>query len=83
MSKFFGYVSRFGPLVAALAVGLGGLIATVAPEAKPFVDSVVSVLGALGAQPDAAVLAEVTNVAASSLLVYGGVRKLIGLVRGV
>jgi len=81
MSKFLGYVSRFGPLVAALAVGLGGLIAIVAPEAKPFVDSAVAVLGLLGVEPNAEALSETTSVVASAFLVYGGVRKLISLVR--
>ena len=83
MSKFLGLVSRFGPLVAALAVGLGGLIATVAPEAKPFVDGVVSFLGLFGVQPDAAVLSETTSIVASAFLVYGGVRKLISLVKNI
>lgn len=83
MSKFLGYVSRFGPLVAALAVGLGGLIEVAAPGAKPFVDAVVSFLSVFGAAPDAAIASEVTAVVASGFLVYGGVRKLISLIRAL
>lgn len=81
MAKYLSFVSRFGPLVAALAVGLGGLLAAVAPGAKPVVDGVVAFLSLFGVQPNAAVVGETTSVVASAFLVYGGVRKLISIFR--
>ena len=82
MSSFLTFVGRYGPLVAAFLVGVGGLIATAVPEAKPFVDGAVAALGFLGATPDAAVVSLVGEAVASGLLVYGSVRKLINIVKG-
>lgn len=81
MSKALAFVSRYGPLLAALLVGLGGLIATFAPGATPFVDGFVAFLGFFGAAPDAAVATEVSGIVGSALLVYGGVRKLFNIVK--
>ena len=81
MSKALAFVSRYGPLAAALLVGFGGLIAIFAPSATPFVDGFVALLGFFGAAPDAAVATEVSGIVASALLAYGGARKLINIVR--
>ena len=82
MASFLSFVGRYGPLVAAFLVGVGGLIAVAFPAAKPFVDGAVAALGFLGAAPDAAVVSLVGEVVASGLLVYGSIRKLINIVKG-
>lgn len=81
MGKLVSAVGRYGPLVAAVLVGFGGLLSQFAPEAKPIVDSLVTLLGFLGANADAEVVASVTGVVASALLAYGGTRKTINIVK--
>jgi hypothetical protein len=81
MGKALSFVGRFGPLVAALAVGLGGLLDVVAPGAAPLTGALVAILGFLGAAPDAVLTSEITAIAASALLVYGGIRKVINLIK--
>lgn len=83
MGSFFSLIGRFGPLVAAFGVGLGGLLTVVAPGAKPIVDAFVAFLGFFGATPDVVVTAEITSIVASLFLVYGSVRKLINLVKAI
>lgn len=81
MKNALAVVGRYGPLVSAVLVGLGGLLAQVAPQAKPLVDSVVTLFGFFGAQADAEVVSAFTGVVASALLVYGGARKTINIVK--
>lgn len=83
MGNFLALIGRFGPLVAALGVGLGGLLTVVAPGAKPIVDAFVAFLGFFGATPDAVFTAEIASIVASLFLVYGSVRKLINLVKAI
>lgn len=77
MAAFLKVISRFGPLIAAFLVGLGGVI----PGATPIVDGVVSALGFLGIKPDAESAALFANLAASVLLLYGSVVKGYKLIR--
>jgi hypothetical protein len=81
MGKLVGVVGRYGPLVAAILVGFGGLLSQVVPNAKPVVDSIVTLLGFLGASADTEVVAAITGVVASALLAYGGTRKTINIVK--
>ena len=77
MATVLKLVGRFGPLVAAFLVGLGGVI----PGATPIVDGVISALGFLGIKPDAESAALFANLAASVLLLYGSVVKGYKLIR--
>lgn len=77
MSAILKIVSRFGPLIAAFLVGLGGII----PGATPIVDGVISALGFLGIKPDAESAAMFANLAASILLLYGSIVKGYKLIR--
>ena len=79
--KALSVVGRYGPLVSAVLVGLGGLIGQFFPDAKPVVDSVVTLFGYFGAHADPDVVGSITGVVASALLVYGGARKTVNIVR--
>lgn len=81
MGKLVGSVGRYGPLVAAILVGFGGLLSQFVPEARPVVDSIVTLLGFFGVQADAEVVAAVGGVIASALLAYGGTRKTVNIVK--
>ena len=77
MAAFLKVISRFGPLIAAFLVGLGGVI----PGATPIVDGVISALGFIGVKPDAESAVFFTNLVASALLLYGSVVKGYKLIR--
>jgi len=81
MKNLVAVIGRYGPLVAALVVGVGGLSEAFFPGAAPILNAVSEALKTVGVQPDAGVLEELGAVVASSLLVYGGSRKTYNLVR--
>lgn len=81
MGKLFSAVGRFGPLVAALVVGAGGLAEVFFPGAAPVLTAVAETLKTVGVQPDADVLSGLGATVASALLVYGGSRKTYNIVR--
>ena len=81
MKNALSAVGRYGPLVAAILVGTRGLVSQFFPEARPVVDSIVTLFGFFGAQADADVVGSITGVVASALLVYGGSRKTINIVK--
>lgn len=77
MANFLKLISRFGPLLAAFAVGLVGVI----PGADSVLQGVVSLLGLFGVQPDAETAAQFGNIVAAVLLLYGSVVKFYHLIR--
>jgi len=77
MGKVFQLILRFGPLIAALALG----VKAVYPEAGQVADSIVSVLGAFGVTADPAVLAEIGNATLGITALVGVARKLYALVK--
>lgn len=81
MGKLFSAVGRFGPLVAAIVVGVGGLAEVLFPGATPVLTAVAETLKAVGVKPDADVLSGIGGVVASALLTYGGSRKTYNIVR--
>ena len=81
MDKFLSYILRFGPLVAAFALGLGAVIEQWVPGYTGILNSILSALALFGVNPDASVVAEVGNLVAGAFALLGVARKLISIVK--
>lgn len=81
MGKVVQLVLRFGPLVAAFALGLGAVLEPIVPGYTGVVTSVLGALGIVGVGPDKEVLAELSNVVAGCVALVGVARKLISIVQ--
>ncbi len=80
MSKVLGYVLRFGPLVAAFALGLGAVISIWVPSYGGVLNQILGVLALVGVQPDQALVAEIGNAVAGAIALVGVARKVYALV---
>ena len=81
MGKVMSLLLRFGPLVAAFALGLGAVISLWVPGYTGILNQLLAVLTFAGVQPDQNIVSEVGNVAAGVLALIGVGRKLYGLVK--
>ena len=79
MAKVMQYVLRFGPLVAALALGLAAVIEPLAPGYTGIVTSVLSLLGLVGVGPNAEIVELLATVVAGATALVGVARKLISI----
>ena len=77
MSKLLSFILRYGPLVAAFALGLQALLPA---SGDAIAAQIVSVLGAFGVQPDQAAVGAVGEVIAGATALVGVARKLYALV---
>ena len=81
MSKFWQYVLRFGPLVAAFALGLSAFVEVWVPGFTGILNNILSVLSFVGIKPDTAVIVEIANLVAGITALVGVARKLWALVK--
>ena len=81
MSKLLAYVLRYGPLVAALALGLNAVITPIFPAYAGILNSVLSALALFGVQPNQELVSLVGGVVAGVLALIGFGRKIIALVK--
>ena len=81
MAQVLGYILRFGPLVAAFALGLSALIEVYVPGFTGILNQILSGLGFFGIQPDQAVVSEVGNLVAGAIALVGVARKLWSLIQ--
>ena len=77
MSKVMSYVARYGPLVAAFALGVQAVLPA---SGGAIAAQVVSILSLFGVAPDQAVVGSISAVIAGGLALFGVARKLISLV---
>ena len=76
MGKFFEFILRYGPLVAAAFFGLSYI-----PQFAALAQQVLAFLGLLGAVPDPALVGSGTDLVAALFLLVGAARKLWSLVK--
>ncbi len=81
MGKFMGYLLRYGPLVAAFALGLAAVITPFVPAYAGILNQALGVLAFFGVQPDQAVVGELGNVVAGVLALIGFGRKLWSIIK--
>jgi hypothetical protein len=81
MSKWFAYILRFGPLVAAFALGLAALISIWVPSYTGILNQALSVLSLIGVRPDVALVAELGNAVAGIIALIGVARKVWALIK--
>ena len=81
MGKLLSYLLRFGPLVAAFALGLAAIVEIYVPGYTGILNQILSLLGYVGVQPDVRLVAEIGNIVAGVLALIGFGRKLWSLVK--
>jgi hypothetical protein len=81
MGGFMKSILRFGPLVAAFALGLGAVLEPFVPGYTGIVTAIMSALGLVGVGPDQDVLALFNAFVAGALALIGVARKVYSLVK--
>ncbi len=81
MGKVLSYILRFGPLVAAFALGLAAIIEVYVPGYTGILNQILNLLVFVGVHPDASVVAEVGNIVAGVIALIGVARKLWSLLQ--
>lgn len=82
MGAFLKVILRFGPLVAAFALGLGAVLEPFVPGYTGIVSAVLAGLGLVDIGPDQDVLALFNTFVAGVIALIGVARKLISMVKG-
>ena len=80
MSKVFAFLLRFGPLVAAAALGLSAVLDQFFPGAAALINQVLAFLGLVGVKPDGEVVSGIGEAVAAVFALIGVARKLYSLV---
>ncbi len=81
MNKIMSYILRYGPLVAAFALGLAALISLWVPSYTGILNQILAVLSFVGVQPDQNIVAELGSAVAGVLALVGVARKLWSLIK--
>lgn len=81
MANVLKVVLRFGPLVAAAALGLGAVLEPIVPGYTGIVTQVLSFLGVVGIGPDQDVVANIAAFVAGITALVGVVRKTWSLIQ--
>lgn len=81
MAKALKVILRFGPLVAAFALGLGAVLEPIVPGYTGIVTQVLSFLGVVGVGPDQDVVELVSALVAGVAALVGVARKVWSLVQ--
>lgn len=81
MANLLKYLLRFGPLVAAFALGLAAVLEPLVPGYTGIVTGILGALGLVGVGPDQSVLEVLSTVVAGVVALVGVTRKLISLVQ--
>ncbi len=81
MGKVLSYILRFGPLVAAFALGLAAIIEVYVPGYTGILNQILNLLVFVGVKPDASIVAEVGNIVAGVIALIGVGRKLWSLLQ--
>lgn len=81
MGKVLAVVLRFGPLVAAFALGLGAVIERFVPGYTGIVTQVLSFLGVVGVQADQELVDAIASFVAGAVALVGVGRKLFSLIK--
>lgn len=81
MSKVLALLLRFGPLVAAFALGLAAVLEPLIPGYTGIVNNILGVLGFFGVTPDTEVVSELSGGVAGVLALIGFGRKLWSLIK--
>lgn len=81
MRSFLALVLRFGPLVAAFALGLAAVLEPFVPGYTGIVNNLLGVLGFFGVVPDAEVVTELSGGVAGVLALIGFGRKFWSLIK--
>ena len=76
MANAMKYLLRFGPLVAAAALGLAAVLEPVVPGYTGIVTSILRVLGLVGVGPDQVTSELVATFAAGVVALIGVARKI-------
>ena len=79
MSKILPYILRFGPLVAAFALGLGAVLEPIIPGYTGIVSKILSLIGLVGVGPNQEMLDLVMAFVAGITALVGVARKIIAL----
>ena len=79
MSKILPYILRFGPLVAAFALGLGAVLEPIIPGFTGIVSKILGLLGLVGIGPNQEMLDLVMGLVAGITALVGVARKIIAL----
>ena len=77
MAKIWQYILRYGPLVAALALG----VAAAVPNIAPIINQILSVLGFVGVVPDPNLAAQLGELVVGGLALLGVARKVWNLIK--
>ena len=81
MSKVLALILRFGPLVAAFALGLAAVLEPFVPGYTGILTSVLGLLGLVGVAPDKDVTANIGELVAGTVALVGVSRKLYSLIK--
>jgi hypothetical protein len=81
MSKFLAVILRFGPLVAAFALGLAAVLEPFVPGYTGILTSVLGLLGLVGVTPDQDVTGHIGELVAGTVALVGVSRKLYSLIK--
>ena len=77
MAQVLGYILRFGPLVAAFALG----VAAAVPNIAPIINQILAVLGFAGVVADPNLTAELGNLVVGGVALLGVARKVWNLIK--
>lgn len=81
MSKVMAVILRFGPLVAAFALGLAAVLEPFIPGYTGIVTSVMKLLGLVGVGPDQQLLEMLSAGVAGVVALIGVARKVWALIQ--
>ena len=81
MGNVWQYILRFGPLVAAFALGLAAVIENFVPGYTAIVNQILVFLGYVGVTPDQNILVELGSLLAGATALVGVARKLWSLIQ--
>ncbi len=77
MGKVWSYILRFGPLVAAIALG----VAAAVPNFAAVINQILAVVGFIGVVPDPELGKQLVELVLGVLALTGGARKVWALVK--